>query len=220
MMNKITFKIALPIILTGIFAIIIFIALNYQNMSVNFYIVFFFLFIYTFLFGFAIGQNYSSPVKKLLKRATELSEGDLKTRIYLETKDELGELSKVFNKIAQNLEESRCAETRAEETIDIKVRARTQALEEVIKALEQKVKNRTIELEKIEKELNAEKQEKEKKVSELNNLNQELEKLKIELENNNLQVKKNNSKKIKKKEVDIKEDIDQELVKENNIENI
>jgi len=166
-MNKITFKIALPIILTGFFAIIIFIALDYGKIPNEVYFVFLFLSIYIFLFGFAVGQNIASPLEKLLKRAIELSRGDLKTRVYLETKDELGELSRVFNKIAQDLEESKDANLVAEETIDIKVKARTQSLEETIYALEQKVKNRTIELDKAIGEIEKVRQELKSKETEL-----------------------------------------------------
>jgi len=166
-MNKITFKIALPIILTGFFAIIIFIALDYGKIPNEVYFVFLFLSIYIFLFGFAVGQNIASPLEKLLKRAIELSRGDLKTRVYLETKDELGELSRVFNKIAQDLEESKNANLVAEETIDIKVKARTQSLEETIYALEQKVKNRTIELDKAIGEIEKVRQELKSKETEL-----------------------------------------------------
>ena len=185
-MNKITFKIALPIILTGLFAIIVFVALDYGKMPNEVYFVFIFLSVYVFLFGFAVGQNISSPLEKLLKRATELSQGDLKTRVYLETKDELGELSRVFNKIAQDLEESKNANLVAQETIDIKVKARTQALEETIYALEQKVKNRTIELDKAIGEVEKAREELKSKEAELAN---------IKLNNENL--KKNPSKKNK-----------------------
>ena len=177
-MNKITFKIALPIILTGLFAIIVFVALDYGKMPNEVYFVFIFLSVYVFLFGFAVGQNISSPLEKLLKRATELSQGDLKTRVYLETKDELGELSRVFNKIAQDLEESKNANLVAQETIDIKVKARTQALEETIYALEQKVKNRTIEAEKLMNQSTQLQEQVKAAEEEKNKLNEELLRLK------------------------------------------
>jgi len=190
-MNKITFKIALPIILTGFFAIIIFIALDYGKIPNEVYFVFLFLSIYIFLFGFAVGQNIASPLEKLLKRAIELSRGDLKTRVYLETKDELGELSRVFNKIAQDLEESKNANLVAEETIDIKVKARTQSLEETIYALEQKVKNRTIELDKA--------------IGEVEKLRQELKSKETELAS--IKLNNDNSKKtVNKKSKTIQED--------------
>jgi methyl-accepting chemotaxis protein len=173
-MNKIIFKVATPIILAGLFIIVIFIALNYGALSREVYIVFVFLSIYIFLFGFAIGQNFATPMQKLLKRATELSQGDLKTRVYLETKDEFGELSKIFNKIAQDLEESKSAGSRAEESIDIKVKAKTQALQEVISALEQKISNRTIELDKIIKELELEREKNKSKEQEFIKLKNEM----------------------------------------------
>ena len=152
-MAKLTFRVALPIILAGLFAIAIFIAMDYEKLEWTFYMVLFLLTIYVFFFGFAIGQNFSSPIKKLLEKAKEIKGGNLSSRAYLETKDELAELARVFNEIAEELETSRCKQENSEKSIDIKVRARTQALEETINALEQKVKNRTIEMEKMIKEV-------------------------------------------------------------------
>jgi len=176
-MSKILFKVAFPIIITGLFAITIFAALNYQNLNFNFLIVLLSFAVYIFSFGFAIGQDFSSPIKKLLKRATELSGGDLTSRAYLGTKDEIGELSRVFNKIADELEASREAIQRAESSIEIKVKAKTQALEETIKALDQKVRNRTIELqrtldefEKLSEKTKAKEAEAEELKSQISNL--------------------------------------------------
>lgn len=148
-MPKLTTKIALPIILAGVFAIAVFVALGYEQLSPSFYVVILFFAIYVFFFGLATGQGLSSPIRKLLDKAEELSKGNLSSRIYLETKDELAELAKALDKIAEELEESRAQAENAEKSVDIKVRARTQDLEETINALEQKVKNRTIELERL-----------------------------------------------------------------------
>jgi len=122
-MPKLTSKIALPIILTGLFAITVFIAINYDKLQNSFYIVLFFLAIYIFSFGFAIGQSFTSPIKKLLEKATELSKGNLSSRAYIESKDELAELAAVFNKIADELQESQVQGENAEKSVDIKVRA-------------------------------------------------------------------------------------------------
>jgi len=183
-MAKIKSKIAIPIILVGIFAISIFIALEYEKLDVNFYIVLFLLAFFVFVFGFATGQTFTSPVKELLNRATELSKGNLSARAYLETKDEFSELASVLNKIAEELEESHLREENSEKSINLKVKARTQDLEETIKALDQKIKNRTIELEKLIKksdELQANAKEKEVEISqlkkELNDLGQKTAKL-------------------------------------------
>ena len=148
-MSKLTQKIAVPIILVGLFAIAVFVAIDHEQLSWDFYVVFLFFVVYVFFFGIATGQSLSSPVKKILDRAKDLSRGNLSSRIYLETKDEFAELAKTFNKIAEELEESHKNEASTEKSVDIKVKARTQALEETINALDQKVRNRTAELEKL-----------------------------------------------------------------------
>jgi len=152
-MPSIASKIAFPIILAGLFIVIVFVALNYNSLDANFYIVILAVAIYIFLFGFATGQSFSSPIRKLLERALELTKGDLSSRVYLESKDEIGALAKVLNDIAEKLEESKNIIEATEKGVDIKVKVRTEALEETITALEQKVKNRTLELEKTMNEL-------------------------------------------------------------------
>ena len=151
-MLKFTTKIIIPIILVGIFAIVIFISIGSERLGMSFYIVTFLFAVYVFFFGLAVGQNIGSPLKKLLDKAVELSKGDLSSRVYLETKDEFSELANIFNKIAEELEARRYQEANAEKSVGIKVKARTQELEETINALEQKVKNRTVELERLMEE--------------------------------------------------------------------
>lgn len=148
-MLKLTSKITVPIILVGIFSIAIFMALNYDQLGLSFYIILLLLAVYIFSFGFAVGQNFVSPFKELLKKATELSKGNLSSRVYLHTKDELTELANVLNQIAEELEESHIDSEMIEKSADIKARARTKSLDETINALEQKIRNRTAELEKI-----------------------------------------------------------------------
>jgi len=131
-----------------------------------------------FFFGLAIGQNLSSPLKKLLDKAVELSKGNLSSRVYLETKDEFSELANIFNKIAEELEASRDQEANAEKFVGIKVQARTQELEETINALEQKVKNRTIELERLIEESSRLQKVVEDKGLETEQLRKELDSLK------------------------------------------
>ena len=152
-MAKFTYKVAYPLILSAIFIITIFIALDYENMTPSFYIVIILVAVYVFFFGYATGERLASPVKELLERANRLSKGDLSDRIYLDTKDEIEELAKVYNRLAEELEESSNREKNTERSVDIKVRAKTKALEETINALEQKVNNRTIELDRLAKQL-------------------------------------------------------------------
>jgi methyl-accepting chemotaxis protein len=177
-MAKLSYKIAFPIILSTAFAITIFIALDSEQKNGAFYFVLFLIAVALFFFGYATGERFASPVQELLRRANRLNDGDLSNRIYLDTRDEIEELAKVFNKLAEKLEESCEREKNTESSVDIKVRAKTQALEETIGALEQKVRNRTIELERLSKNsetLQGQMKEKEKQVEDLK---QELDELK------------------------------------------
>lgn len=147
--RKIIFQIAIPIILVGLFVIVVFTALYFESLTIEIYAIFTLVAIFIFLFGFAIGQRFSSPVKQLLEKAEQLSRGNLDSRIYLETKDEFEELSKAFNKIAEDLKESCANVEKAEGIADLKIRAKTKDLEETVSALEQKVKNRAADIQKI-----------------------------------------------------------------------
>jgi len=148
-MSKLTSKIALSIVLAGIFVITAFVAVNYERLDLDYYIVILCLIVFVFSFGLAIGDRLSSPAQELLDKAIEISKGNLSSRAYLKSKDELSQLAEVFNKIAEEINDSRERETIAEKSVGIKVMAKTRDLEETISALEQKVKNRTIELEKL-----------------------------------------------------------------------
>jgi len=173
-MAKLTLKIAVPIVLSGVFAVVSFVAIGYEQLQPVFYIIIIFLTIFVFFFGIAIGQRLSSPVKKLLNEATELSKGNLSSRVYLETKDELSELAKVFNEIAEKLEASRAEGENMEKSVGIKVKAKTKDLEETIDALEQKVKNRTIELERLAGDSNKLQEDVKSKKEEIAQLRKEL----------------------------------------------
>ena len=81
-----------------------------------------------------------------------LNKGDLNSRIYLEAKDEFAELAKSLNQIADKLERSHNEASTAESMADIKIRAKTHEMEEEMDVLENKIKNRAQELQKIIKE--------------------------------------------------------------------
>lgn len=148
-MRSVSLKIAYPIIITGLFIIVVFIAVNYQILDYNFYIILIPLTAFLFLFGFSIGQKFALPVKELLKDADYLSKGNQKIRFYPKDEDEFGQLAKVFNKIAEEFEQNKYEI----KTLDTKVSLRTKALEEIINVLEQKIKNRTLESQKTVEDL-------------------------------------------------------------------
>lgn len=152
-MSKIIFKTLFPIFLAGIFAITIFVALEYDKMRPEFYLVLFFVSIAIFFFGYSVGEKFASPLQELIERANDLQAGDFSKRVYLDTKDELEELAQIYNNLAEKLQESYDRQRATESTIDLRTRAKTQALEERMDALDQKVHNRTAELEKALKEI-------------------------------------------------------------------
>jgi len=110
------------------------------------------------------------PVLEIQKGSEKIRAGNLDSRIILKSRDELGDLAKAFNKMAEDLKESygslekRVGE-RTEElegtkkelekeklSLEVKVKARTKELQELTAGLEEKIEQRTKELkEKLEK---------------------------------------------------------------------
>lgn len=148
-MTKISLKIAYPIIITGLFIMVVFVSVTYDILSPNFYLVLIPLTAFLFLFGFAIGQRFASPVKEILKEADYLSKGNFKTRVSIDNNDELGQLAQIFNRIAEEFERSKSTIG----SLDMKVKLRTKTLEEIIVVLEKKIKNRNAEFQRVVEDL-------------------------------------------------------------------
>ena len=70
-MSKLTIKIAIPVILVGIFAILAFVSISYQNIDKSFYVTILLIVVFVFFSGIAIGQSISKHVKKILSKATQ-----------------------------------------------------------------------------------------------------------------------------------------------------
>lgn len=128
---------------------VVFLSVTYEILTPNFYLVLIPLTAFLFLFGFAIGQRFATPVKEILKEADYLSKGNFKTRILLDNNDELGQLAQIFNRIAEEFERSK----NTIGSLDTKVKLRTKTLEEIIVVLEQKIKNRNAEFQRIAEDL-------------------------------------------------------------------
>jgi|SRR3989344_745153 len=143
--NKITFK----IMLAGVFVLVVLVIFHRQVNDNYFYAVVLFLLAFIMAFAIASADHLTSPFKHFLKKAEALSNGDFAGRFYAENKDELEHLSKIFNKIAQNLGQSKLDTKKLEQLFDEKVKYITGLMGETIYALEQKVKNRAVEFKKI-----------------------------------------------------------------------
>ncbi len=158
--SKVSFKVAFYIIIGGLFIIVAFVGYNYQNLDSGAYTVLYLLVIFIFLFGFVAGRNLALPIKQLLKRTDDIKKGDFKSRFYLKSKDELGELAVSLNSIAEELEKNKNKDEAVKKSDFLKTKTRILILEEIVNSLEKKVKNRSLELqqeiansEKLKKEL-------------------------------------------------------------------
>lgn len=86
------------------------------------------------------------PLNLLTIAVRKIREGDLESKIDIETKDEIGQLATVFNEMTTKLKESYTI-------LESKIKDRTKELEEERGSLEKKVFERTGELEKLKNDL-------------------------------------------------------------------
>jgi len=135
-------KIAFKITLAGLFVLAVFTAFSFDRQDGYFWAVFFFLLAFIIAFAVASSNHIAMPVSKFVQRAERLGQGDFSGRFFVQSKDELGYLSKVFDKIAQHLGQSKYEAKKLQEAFDSKIRNVTELMDETIRALEQKVKNR------------------------------------------------------------------------------
>jgi len=154
-MTKLGRKIAISIIIAGLFIVVSIIAINYQSLIVASYGVIAALIVFILLFGLAMGQNFTSPLGEILKAAYNVAKGESK-KIDLRnnTKDEVNDLAKVFNKIAQDFQRIKEELEMVKKSLDIKFKTKDLLSQQVISALEEKIKNRTADLERATTELN------------------------------------------------------------------
>lgn len=91
------------------------------------------------VFSVKLTQGILFPITNLMQAARQVAEGDLNVEVYVSAKDEIGQLSKSFNLM---LDELRNAEVQQQEYMD--------ELQTLNAELEERVRKRTEELEKTE----------------------------------------------------------------------
>ncbi len=94
-------------------------------------------------------SSVTNPIIKLTRAVQRVSEGDLLTEISVTSKDEIGTLSNVFILMQKNIKE-------AQSGLEEKVEQRTLELEKMKSSLEVQVSERTVELEKLKNNLEKE----------------------------------------------------------------
>ena len=109
--------------------------------------------IFIFIVSIFFSRSIVDPIKKLHGGVEIIRRGKLGYRVDIRTNDEMEELGKAFNKMAEELNRYHAALEESKIVLQIKVKARTRELEELTKNLEGKVKERTRELEERLSEL-------------------------------------------------------------------
>ena len=105
------------------------------------------------IISFYFAKKITQPLEQLRKGAEIIGKGNFEHRIKLKTGDEIEELGRTFNQMAEDLRRSRAALEESETVLKIKVKARTRELEELAQSLEERVKERTKELQERVNEL-------------------------------------------------------------------
>lgn len=168
-MISISQKFALRIFITGLFVAVTITAFVYQSLPDNSYVVIWvLLLIFVFLFSVAVSQNLVLPIKNLTKDAKNAS------FVAEKSKDEIGELAKTFTKLSKESKESKAEAEALKKTADIKFKTKEIMSEKVIGAMEEKIKNRTYELENAMLELERLKENLKIKDKEILKLNSQL----------------------------------------------
>ncbi len=98
-----------------------------------------------FLSRFLAG-TVTKPINALSRGAKEFGEGNLDYRIVIKGSDEIDELAKAFNGMAENLSKSQRALEETNTILEIKVLAKTKELKDTNQSLEKEVEKRTKEL--------------------------------------------------------------------------
>lgn len=65
----------------------------------------FFALVLAFVLGSLLTSGIIKPINKIIQVSRKFSEGDFRHKIFLDSKDEIGELASTLNKMAQNLED-------------------------------------------------------------------------------------------------------------------
>jgi len=90
-----------------------------------------FILLVTFLISFLFSHSLTSPLMELTSTMRKVSGGDLTQRFNTRSKDEIGLLGGVFNKMTEDLHSSRQNLEKLNATLEEKVKERTQQLEEL-----------------------------------------------------------------------------------------
>ncbi len=126
---------------------------SFKNIEVNIYNTWLvaassllFVVLMAVLFTILFANKVLKPLNKLLDAVNEAKKGNLDIRVKVISSDEIGELSEEFNSMIAQLKDTKEVLEDEKTVLEIRVRARTKELEELAQGLDEKIKERTREL--------------------------------------------------------------------------
>src|SRR6185436_12927795 len=120
-MLSFSWKITYFIFIAGAFALLSFAALNYQSLNSAVYAILYMLLAFLLLFGMVVARHTARPLEKIIQAANDLADGNVKSRAYVKNNDELGQLAKSLNKIAEKLEKTHQEKEKIQHSVAMKV---------------------------------------------------------------------------------------------------
>lgn len=120
-----------------------------RKVAIVSFVTFIFIFVATIFFSKLIVD----PIKKLHKGAEIIGKGNLDYKVNIRTGDEIEQLAKEFNRMAESLGQSKAALEEEKALLEVRVAARTRELQELAAGLDVQVKERTRELDERVAEL-------------------------------------------------------------------
>jgi len=99
-----------------------------------------------FFTSLILAEKMVKPIRYFIEGAEKIGGGDLDYRFGIKTGDEIEQLAESFNKMTEQLQRSRRDLQEANDVLEIRVKARTEELEEFAKGLNEQVDERTKEL--------------------------------------------------------------------------
>ena len=124
-----------------------------RTMFIHDMLAIFSILLFVVLAMFLILRITVNPLKNMTLACEEIRKGNLDVKINIKSKTEIGELANTFNRMLEDLKRSKTILEESKETLEIRVRARNEELEELTSNLEEQVKQRTKTLQERVEEL-------------------------------------------------------------------
>jgi len=161
-------RILLPLILIGVFPIIVFISLFYPEVRTEALYVLGLTIIFVFLFGINTSKNISAPIKKIIDKTKQIKQGNLQARIEVESVDELGELAQSFNRMAAEVDRAYSLRETTNQLVNLKVKKKTKKLTKIVSQLKDEIRQKEKKFQQKIKE--TAKKERKRNIEIINNL--------------------------------------------------